>query len=84
MAIGVPIAAAALFDTMLVMSPERVASILTSGRTDEEIAKKLATAMTDPARKRRDDPGNPDICNIFSYHKIFSTPEELLRSILAR
>jgi tryptophanyl-tRNA synthetase len=44
--------------------------------SDEEIARKLATAMTDPARKRRTDPGNPDVCNIYSYHKIFSTPEE--------
>jgi tryptophanyl-tRNA synthetase len=44
--------------------------------TDEEIAGKLATAMTDPARKRRRDPGNPDICNIFNYHRVFSTPEE--------
>jgi tryptophanyl-tRNA synthetase len=45
--------------------------------TDEEIAKKLATAMTDPARKRRTDSGNPDVCNIFSYHRVFSTPEEM-------
>ena len=45
--------------------------------TDKEISKKLASAMTDPARKRRDDPGDPDVCNIFSYHKVFSTPEEI-------
>ncbi len=45
--------------------------------TDEVITKKLSTAPTDPARKRRDDPGNPDVCNIYSYHKVFSTPEEL-------
>lgn len=44
--------------------------------SDEEIGKKLATAMTDPARKRRTDPGSPDVCNIYSYHRIFSTPEE--------
>jgi len=30
--------------------------------------------MTDPARKRRSDPGNPDICPVFDLHKIF-TPE---------
>ncbi|MBN2565856.1 MAG: tryptophan--tRNA ligase [Candidatus Eisenbacteria bacterium] len=45
--------------------------------TDEEIARKLATAMTDPARKRRTDPGDPDICNIYNYHRVFSTPEEM-------
>jgi tryptophanyl-tRNA synthetase len=33
--------------------------------------------VTDPARMRRTDPGNPEICNIFSYHKIFSTPETI-------
>ena len=44
--------------------------------TDEDINKKLSTAMTDPARKRRTDPGDPDICNIMNFHKIFSTQEE--------
>lgn len=43
---------------------------------DDVIEKKLSTAKTDPARQRRTDPGNPDVCNIFSYHKIFSTEEE--------
>lgn len=38
----------------------------------EEIWKKLAPAKTDENRKRRSDPGNPDICNIFSLHKNFS------------
>ncbi len=40
-----------------------------------EIWKKLRPAMTDPARVRRTDPGNPDVCNIFQIHKAFSTPE---------
>ena len=31
--------------------------------------------MTDPARQRRTDPGNPEICNIFSLHKAFNSPE---------
>ena len=33
--------------------------------------------MTDPARKRREDPGNPDVCPVFSWHKLFSTPETI-------
>ncbi len=37
------------------------------------VSKKLATMVTDPARKRRTDPGNPDICPVFDLHKIFST-----------
>jgi len=43
----------------------------------EQVWKKLAPAVTDPARKRRTDPGNPDICNIYSYHRLVDTPEEL-------
>ncbi len=43
---------------------------------DATIAKKLASAMTDPARKRRDDPGDPEVCNIFNYHRLFSTKAE--------
>jgi tryptophanyl-tRNA synthetase len=37
------------------------------------VSKKLATMITDPARKRRNDPGNPDICPVFDLHKIFSS-----------
>jgi tryptophanyl-tRNA synthetase len=36
------------------------------------VSKKLATMVTDPARKRRSDPGNPDLCPVFDLHKIFS------------
>jgi tryptophanyl-tRNA synthetase len=36
------------------------------------LQKKIASAITDPARKRRDDPGDPDVCLIFDYHKIYS------------
>ncbi|MFH1730955.1 MAG: tryptophan--tRNA ligase [Planctomycetota bacterium] len=41
------------------------------------IRKKLATATTDPARKRRTDPGEPAKCNIYSLHEFFSTPEQI-------
>lgn len=41
----------------------------------EEIWNKLRPAKTDPARLRRQDPGNPDVCNIYSLHKYFSPPE---------
>lgn len=40
----------------------------------EEIWKKLAPAVTDENRKRRTDPGNPEICNVFTLHKNFSDP----------
>ncbi len=40
--------------------------------TREQIWEKLRPAMTDPARVRKTDPGNPDVCNIYSLHKAFS------------
>ena len=40
--------------------------------TAEEVWAKVKPMVTDPARERRTDPGNPEICNVFSYHKIFS------------
>ena len=41
----------------------------------EEIWQKLRPAMTDPARKTKKDPGNPDICNIYALHRHFSPPD---------
>jgi len=41
--------------------------------TPDEIWQKLRPAMTDPARVTKKDPGNPEICNIFSLHKYFSS-----------
>ncbi len=45
--------------------------------TGEARFKKLSRAATDPARVRRDDPGDPDICNIYSWHRFFSSQETL-------
>lgn len=42
--------------------------------TKEQAHKKIMPAVTDPARMRRTDPGNPDVCLIHDYHKIY-TPE---------
>jgi tryptophanyl-tRNA synthetase len=41
------------------------------------IRKKILTMVTDPARKRRHDPGNPDICPAHDLHKAFSSAETL-------
>jgi tryptophanyl-tRNA synthetase len=41
----------------------------------DEVAKKLKTMQTDPARVRRTDPGNPEICPVFDLHKIYSSEE---------
>ncbi len=45
--------------------------------TPEETIKRVMMMVTDPARIKRTDPGNPDICNVFSMHKIFSPREEV-------
>jgi tryptophanyl-tRNA synthetase len=45
--------------------------------TPEETQKRVMRMMTDPARKLRSDPGNPDVCNVYSMHKIFSKPDEI-------
>lgn len=45
--------------------------------TPEEISKKIKTMMTDPARKRRNDPGNPEVCPVFEYHKVYSSAETI-------
>lgn len=45
--------------------------------TPEETQKRVMTMVTDPARVRRNDPGNPDICNVFTFHKMFSPDEDV-------
>ena len=42
----------------------------------EEVNKKVMSAVTDPNRIKKDDLGNPDICMVSYYHKLFSTEEE--------
>lgn len=43
----------------------------------EEIDKKLSRMMTDPARVKRSDPGEPEKCPAFNLHKIYCTPDEI-------
>jgi tryptophanyl-tRNA synthetase len=45
--------------------------------TPEETQKRVMQMVTDPARIKRTDPGNPDVCNVYSMHKIFSSAEEI-------
>jgi tryptophanyl-tRNA synthetase len=49
--------------------------------TDPEavVRQKLKTMVTDPARVRRTDPGNPDVCPVGDLHKIFSNPETMAK-----
>jgi len=45
--------------------------------TPEETQQRVMQMVTDPQRLRRDDPGDPDVCNVYSLHKIFSPKEEV-------
>jgi tryptophanyl-tRNA synthetase len=41
----------------------------------EEARKTVMNYVTDPARKRRSDPGDPDVCTLYNLHKIYSPDE---------
>lgn len=43
--------------------------------SDEETIERVMTAVTDPARRYRNDPGHPEICNIYRLHQYFNPPE---------
>ena len=47
--------------------------------SEDEIRKLVLTMFTDPNRIRRSDPGNPDICNLFQFHKLFSDAATIAR-----
>jgi tryptophanyl-tRNA synthetase len=46
----------------------------------EQMMEKVSKMITDPARKRKNDPGNPEICNVFDFHKLYS-PQPLVDEI---
>ena len=54
-------------NTILMADPEPV------------VRQKLKTMVTDPARVRRSDPGNPDVCPVGDLHKIFSSKETMAK-----
>ncbi len=50
---------------------------ITLSESDADIRAKTKVMVTDPARKRRADPGNPDVCPVYDWHKLFSPPPTL-------
>jgi tryptophanyl-tRNA synthetase len=44
----------------------------------KDIGAKVAKMITDPSRARRSDPGNPDVCNVFDYHKLYTDHETFM------
>ena len=45
--------------------------------TPEQIGAKVSRMITDPQRARRSDPGNPDVCNVFDFHKLYTKASEV-------
>ncbi len=43
--------------------------------TADALRSKVMQMVTDPQRARRSDPGNPDICNVFEFHKLYTKPD---------
>ena len=41
----------------------------------KDISAKVSRMITDPQRKRRSDPGNPDVCNVFDFHQLYTDPQ---------
>ncbi len=41
----------------------------------DKIASTVAKMITDPQRARKNDPGNPDVCNVFEFHKLYTETE---------
>ena len=58
------------------MSKSVEGSTIDIAHTAEETTARIMTAITDPARKFRKDPGHPEVCNIYTLHKYF-TPAEV-------
>ena len=43
----------------------------------ESLREKIMAMVTDPARVRRQDPGNPEVCSVFGLHRLYSPPDEV-------
>lgn len=51
-------------------------TILLTEPDEKSLRKKVNLMMTDPARARRENPGNPDICPVFYFHKLYSSSDD--------
>ncbi|WP_456399968.1 tryptophan--tRNA ligase [Mesoaciditoga sp.] len=56
-------------------------NVINIDTNEEELKKMIMPMKTDPARMRRTDPGTPEKCNVWAYHKAFGTPQEKLDEI---
>lgn len=56
---------------------------ITLGASDEEIDRLVSGMVTDPQRVRKSDPGRPEVCNVWAYHKLFGTTAPEMEAIYA-
>ena len=54
---------------------------VTLASTDGEIDKLVLSMITDPQRVRRSDPGRPEVCTVFAWHKAFGAPQDQIDAI---
>lgn len=51
------------------------------GAGPDTIREMVGKMITDPLKVRRNDPGRPEVCNVFSYDKLFETPRKRIEEI---
>ncbi|MCK6599347.1 MAG: tryptophan--tRNA ligase [Bdellovibrionaceae bacterium] len=52
-------------------------SILLTEKDEKSLRKKVNMMVTDPQRVRREDPGEPEVCSVYAYHKLYSSADDL-------
>ena len=52
-------------------------TILLTEKDEKAVKKKVNSMLTDPARSLRENPGNPEICPVYSIHKLYSSDDDL-------
>jgi tryptophanyl-tRNA synthetase len=57
------------------MSKSEEEGVIEIAYSEEETARRIMNAVTDPARRFRRDPGHPEVCTIFALQKYFTKPE---------
>lgn len=54
---------------------------ITLGSSDEEIDRLIRGMVTDPQRVKRTDPGRPEVCTVFSYHRLFGASQDEIDAV---
>lgn len=52
-------------------------TVLLTEKDEKAVKKKVNSMLTDPSRSLRENPGNPEICPVYSFHKLYSSDDDL-------